>query len=231
MRPKRGAGSGPRSGRYPAVLAVLVALVFAFVLLAFAARGAGPLPGDLAVTRLLQGVPADGLAGLVLLYAGDAAWFLPVAVAVIALLARRWAGALCVLLAAVVAVAVGDALKLLVGRPRPSADLVARYDVPEGYGFPSGTALLTVAVLGVACYLLLRYRVPRPVALTAVGVSVAVSATVGLSRIYVGEHWASDVLGGWLSSGTLVLVAIFALRSGRPGGTDGRDGAGGPRET
>ncbi|MDP9454602.1 MAG: phosphatase PAP2 family protein [Actinomycetota bacterium] len=203
------------------MVAVPVALVASLTLLAVAARGAGPLPGDLAVTRLLQGIPTDGLAGLVLLYAGDAAWFLPAAVAVVALLARRWAGALCVLLAGVAAWPVGDALKVLVGRPRPSAELVARYDVPEGYGFPSGTALLTVAVLGVACYLLLRYRAPRPVALAAIGVSVVASVAVGLSRIYVGEHWASDVLGGWLSGGALILAATLALRFWRPGGEDG----------
>ncbi len=230
MRPGRKADSGPRSGPYPAELGVLLALVLAFALLGIAARGAGSLPGDLAVTRLLQGLPADGPAGLVLLYAGDAAWSLPAVAVIVALLARRWVGALCLLLVGVAAVLVGDALKLLIGRPRPSADLVVRYDVPEGYGFPSGTALLVVAALGVSCYLLLRYRAPRPVVLAAVLVSVTTSAIVGLSRIYVGEHWASDVLGGWLSGGALVLVADMALRPWRLGSPDGR-GARGPART
>lgn len=48
----------------------------------------------------------------------------------------------------------------------------------------------------------------------------------GLSRIYVGEHWASDVLGGWLSGGALVPVAALALRSWRLVGTDGHEAAG-----
>ncbi|WP_166397392.1 phosphatase PAP2 family protein [Rubrobacter marinus] len=217
LRPEGEANSGSRAGRNPAI-AVPVALVVAFAALGAAARGAGPLPGDLAVTRLLQGLPADGLTGLVLLYAGDAAWFLPVVAVGGALLARRWAGALCLLLVAVGAVLLGDALKALVGRPRPSADPVARLDVPEGFGFPSATALLVVAVLGVACYLLLRYRVPRPVAFAAIAVSVLASAAIGLSRVYAGEHWASDVLGGWLSGGALALVAVVASRSWRPGG-------------
>lgn len=216
----------PSSGRYPAALVVLLVLVVSVALLAIAARGAGPLPGDLAVTQGLRGLPADGLPGLVLLYAGAVAWFLPAAVLVVALLARRWAASLCVLLTVLAAVLVGDGLKLLVGRPRPSADLVARYDAPEGYGFPSATALLIVAVLGVACYLLVRHRAPRTVVLAAAGSSAAVIAAVGLSRIYAGEHWASDVLGGWLSGGALLLVVVIALRSWSPGGT-GRRATGG----
>ena len=44
--------------------------------------------------------------------------------------------------------------------------------------------------------------------------------TVGLSRVYAGEHyWVSDVLGGWLSGGALLGVAIVALDRLLPGGT------------
>ena len=201
-----------------------VALV-SLTLLGAAVRGAGPLPGDLSATQHLQGVPADGILGLVLLYAGDVAWFLPVVALVAAMLAQRWTGALYVLLSIVASVLAGEAFKLLVRRPRPSADLVARYEVPEGYGFPSATALLTVVVLGVACYLILRSRVPRPAAFAVTGASAVVIATVGLSRVYVGEHWASDVLGGWLS-GALLLVAIIALGPHRTADTGGREAAG-----
>lgn len=53
-----------------------VALVAAGTLLALAARGAGPLPGDLALTRLLQDLPPDGVAGSLLSRAGDMVWVL-----------------------------------------------------------------------------------------------------------------------------------------------------------
>ena len=214
-----------RPGWHPAWFVFFVALV-SLALLGAAARGAGPLPGDLAVTRLLQGVPADGPLGLVLIYAGDVAWFLPVVALVVAMLAHRWTGAIYVLLSVAASLLAGEVLKLLVRRPRPSADLVARYEVPEGYGFPSATALFTVVVLGVACYLILHSPAPRPAAFAATGASAVVISTVGLSRVYVGEHWASDVLGGWLSGGALLLVAIFVFRSLLAYGAGGRGAAG-----
>ena len=214
-----------RPGWHPAWFVLFAALV-SLALLGAAARGAGPLPGDLAVTRLLQGVPANGTLGLVLLYAGDVAWFLPVVALVVAMLTHRWRGALFVLSAGVASVLAGEALKLLVRRPRPSADLGARYEVPEDYGFPSATARFIVVVLGVACYLILRSRAPRPAALAATGASAVVIATVGLSRVYVGEHWASDVLGGWLSGGALLLVTIFVFRTLLAYGVGGRGAAG-----
>ena len=128
---------------------MLAAFVVAFALLGVAAGyTAGPLPGDPAVTRSLQKLSDDGMVGLILLYAGGAAWSLPAVVLAVAIVSRRWAGALCILLSGVAAVLAGDVLKALVGRPRPSADLTTRY------GFPSSTAMLTVVVLGVACYLL-----------------------------------------------------------------------------
>ena len=46
--------------------------------------------------------------------------------------------------------------------------------------------------------------------------------TVGLSRVYAGEYWASDVLGGWLSGGALLGVAIVAFDRLLPGGTSRR---------
>ena len=192
------------------VVAAWAGLIVAGCFLSFAARGAGPLPGDLDTVRFLQKLPPDGPAGLVLLYAGDAAWFLPVLTFVGALLARHWTSALFLLLASVVAVVVGDVLKLLVERPRPPAETVALYDAPDGYGFPSGTALLVVVVLGVSCRLIRHSRAPRSVALVSTGLSAAVILAVGLSRVYVGEHWASDVLGGWLF-GCALLLAMLAL--------------------
>ena len=87
---------------------VWVALVVAGALLTFAASGAGPLPGDLALTRLLQGLQPDGPVGLLLLYVGDAVWFLPVVALAVALLWRRWADALFILLASVTGMLVGD---------------------------------------------------------------------------------------------------------------------------
>jgi membrane-associated phospholipid phosphatase len=181
-------------GRRSAV-AVWVVLVVAGSLLAFAARGAGPLPGDLAFTRWVQ---FGGPPGLLLARAGDVVWFLPLLAIMVALLARWWLAAFILFVAGCTAVLVGVAIKFLVARPRPSAHLVQVYDIPEGYGFPSSTALLSVVLLGTVGYLVWQARPRRSVVVVTFGVVLTLTFLIGLSRVYVGEHWATDVLGGWL---------------------------------
>ena len=147
------------------------------------------------------------------MYVGGAVWFLPVAALLVALLRRRWSDALFVFLASSTSVLVGDALKLLVARPRPPAELVRVSDLQESYGFPSGTALLSVALLGTVGYLILRTRSSRPVVFVTLGVSLPLILANGLSRVYVGEHWATDVLGGWIF-GVAWLIAMVAVHRG-----------------
>ena len=186
-------------------VAAWVALCVGGSVLAFAARGAGPLPGDLALTRSLQRLPPDSVVGTLLSYAGEVVWFLAIAVLAVALLMSRWGAALFILLASLTSVFIGEALKLLVASPRPSAELVRVVDPQQGYGFPSVTAFLSVVLLGTIGYLIWRYS-----AVVAAGVLPLLALLIGLSRVYVGEHWATDVLGGWLFGGAwlLVLVAI-----------------------
>jgi len=180
------------------------------------------LPGDLALTRWLQEwLPPDGLVGSVIGYAGRLVWFLPLAFLAVMLLGRRWFGALSILVAAVSGLLLGDALKLLVARARPSAELVRVYEPSGGYGFPSTTALLSVVLLGAVCYLVWREGPRRPLLAALLCVSLLSVLASGISRVRAGEHWATDVLGGWLfgSAWLLVLIVIhrrWSSRQGRP---------------
>ncbi len=201
------------TGTRRSAIALWVALVLAGSLLALMAQGAGPLPGDLALTRWLQvWPPLDGRVGSLLAYASPLVWFLAVAFLAVALLRRRWLSALFIVFAAVTGLLLGDALKLLVARVRPSAELVRVYEPSGGYGFPSTTALLSVVLLGAVCYLVWRERSRRPfVAVLLCASSLSVLAS-GVSRVYVGEHWATDVLGGWIFGSTWLFVLILIHR-------------------
>ncbi len=188
-------------------VAAWVALCVGGSVLAFAARGAGSLPGDLALTRSLQRLPPDSVVGTLLSYAGEVVWFLPLAALSVALLMRRWLAASFILLASLTSVFIGEALKLLVASPRPSAELVRVVDPHQSYGFPSNTAFLSVVLLGMIVYLIWQPR--RPV---VVGILPLVVLLIGLSRMYIGEHWATDVVGGWLFGGAWLLVLVAAHR-------------------
>jgi membrane-associated phospholipid phosphatase len=204
------------------VVALWVTLVFAGSILALMARGAGPLVGDLTLTRWLQeSLPPEGLMGSLLTYTGRLVWVLPIAFLAVALLRQRWLAALFVLVAAVTGLLLGDALKLLVTRSRPSAELVQVYEPSEGHGFPSTTALLAVVLLGAVCYLVWLQRPRRPVLAALLCAFLLSVLASGISRVRAGEHWATDVLGGWLfgSAWLLILIVIhrqWFSRQGRP---------------
>ncbi len=77
-------------------------------------------------------------------------------------------------------------------------------------GFPSAHAMNALSVYGTMAYLALhshglslRYRCGF------VGVTLFLIATIGSSRIYLGEHWLSDVLGGWAFGGLLLGLAVI----------------------
>ena len=180
--------------------------------------GSGPFAGRLDLDEVAAGVATAGwLVGSLLGYAGRIVWIVPVAFIAVALLGRRWFDALFVLVAAATGLLLGDALKLLVARSRPSAELVLVYEPSEGHGFPSTTALLAVVLLGTVCYLVWCERPRRPLVAVLVCVSLLSVLASGISRVYLGEHWATDVLGGWLfgSAWLLILVAIHRRLSSR----------------
>lgn len=93
--------------------------------------------------------------------------------------------------------------KRFIARQRP----VHGNAVDPTYAFPSGHATLAVAVCGTLAYVLWRERLLPGAA--AIGVGIALPAVVGMSRVYLDMHWATDVAGGWLA-GLIVASAAAA---------------------
>ena len=185
-----------------------ISLVLAGTALALSARGAGPLPGDLLLTRLPQ--RPGTLAESWLVRLGEAAWWLvPLVIVGIVLLKRRWSDALFLCVAGLTGGLLGDLLiKDLVERPRPPEMAGST----EGYSFPSGTVFLVTVTLGAACYLVWRSRPRRIVVACAFAASLLLVLLVGVSRVYAGEHWPTDVLGGWVLGGAWAILLITAYR-------------------
>ena len=137
--------------------------------LALAARRAGPLPGDLVLSRLIQQPPPDSLVGFSLVHASDVMWFLsPLAILVI-LVGRRWLVALFLLLGSFMGMLVGVVNKHLVARPRPPADLERVYDTSESYAFPSTSAFFAAMFLGMIGYLIWQAQSRRRTAVVIFG--------------------------------------------------------------
>jgi undecaprenyl-diphosphatase len=169
------------------------------------------VPGDLFLSRFVQELPVPGgVVGALLSNADRAVWLILATALTVTLLLRSWLSALFIFLASFTSVLLGVALKLIVARPRPSAELVQVYDTSQSYSFPSITAFFSVVLLGVVVHLIWRRQPLRPTLAIALVGSLVLVLVMGLSRVYVGEHWPSDVLGGWLfgAAGLLTLMKI-----------------------
>ncbi|MBK3578140.1 phosphatase PAP2 family protein [Streptomyces sp. MBT65] len=104
-------------------------------------------------------------------------------------------------------------LKALVGRPRPVwPDPV---DSAHYAAFPSGHAMTATVVCGLLLWLLHDYGAGRAVWRTTMALAVISVAGVGLTRVWLGVHWPSDVVGGWLLGASVVAVAVGAYERWR----------------
>ena len=205
----------PRPGRATAVV-VLLAGVVAVLGWAVAAQAAPVLRVDRAVSAALYaGDDRSGLLEAVLQVAtapGSSAVRAVVLLPVLVVLVRRraWRTAGEVLVAGALVGPLTTALKELVGRPRPQfAEGGAELD---SLSFPSGHASGVATLVTVALLLAWPSLSPSGRRWSVAG-GVALGLLVGCTRMWLGVHFASDVVGGWaLGVGWTLLVAL-AFRS------------------
>jgi undecaprenyl-diphosphatase len=130
---------------------------------------------------------------------------------VLALRRRSWTPAILIVIAAAGSLLMTIAGKQLIGRTRPLlADAVPPYEYSAS--FPSGHSLNSVVIAGVVAYLvILRLKSGRGRIWTAV-LAAAFAVTIGLSRVYLGHHWLTDVLAAWALGLAWLALVITAHR-------------------
>jgi len=201
---------------------LLLASLLGVVVLLVQARSGAPLGVDRAVhrwtlehrdpalTRLAIGVTTTGSGLPAYLLAALAGLATTPA-------AGRWVRAVLCALALAVGQLLRLGLALRIGRARPPAADWAWH--AAGPALPSGHATSSALVAALLC-LAARGLTGRRRAVVPV-LAVAWAATVGLTRVYLGVHWPSDVVAGWLLAGTLsllggpLLVRLLRRASGR----------------
>jgi undecaprenyl-diphosphatase len=128
--------------------------------------------------------------------------------ALVALLFRRRRDAALLVLSPAAAAGLFEAVKLLVRRPRPP--LSEARILAQGFSFPSGHTLMSTALWGtVALLAALALRRSRLSRLVCIG-AAALVFLIGISRVYLGVHYATDVLAGW-AGGAFWVALAFAL--------------------
>lgn len=137
--------------------------------------------------------------------------FLVIVTGLIFLYKKRGRDAFFLISSALGAVLISDIVKLLVARPRPSPTLIV--EVAQNlhtYSFPSGHVLFFVGFFGFLLFLTYSFLRKSLVKKLLLLLFSSLILLVGLSRIYLGAHWFSDVIGAYLF-GFLWLTVIIVL--------------------
>ena len=101
-------------------------------------------------------------------------------------------------------------LKRILQRPRPT-----EYRIIEesGYSFPSGHSMISMAFYGYLIYLIYKYVENKNVKWILISLLSILICLIGISRIYLGVHYTSDVLGGFLISISYLVIYISAVNN------------------
>ena len=191
----------------------------AFVVMAGLAAATSYFPADLRLAHWVQ--DWNGF-GPIAAFANAAGEFPAVgiatlaAVGAVALTGRRWEAVLVIL--TLVPRVLRDIVAEVVSRPRPAGDLVRVTDEASGHSFPSGHVVGAVVFFGLL-FVLAGVVIPHRGLrfLFRLFCAFMIVAT-GPARVYVGVHWPSDVLGGYLFGAlALALFVLAHVSRGSPG--------------
>lgn len=197
------------------LLGVYAVQLTLFGLLAFWVHIHPVLPIDIAITREFQENQAPWLryTMIVVSYLGSnfpLFSLLIILTAVIFWTLRLRLEAIMVVGLSIVSSLLNTLIKLLVARPRPTASLVEVIQVASGQSFPSGHVMSYLAYFGLLFSLgIILFRGKRWWRMLLLIIPALFVVLVGPSRIYLGDHWASDVLGAYLIGGVLLGLTLY----------------------
>ncbi|MER8518302.1 MULTISPECIES: phosphatase PAP2 family protein [unclassified Mesorhizobium] len=126
------------------------------------------------------------------------------------LLIRRPGAALLMFVAVAGGQLLSSVLKFDIDRPRP--DLVSHLADVASLSFPSGHAMLSAVTYLTLGSMAARFLPGRTTKIYVLGLAVLTTVVVGISRIYLGVHWPSDVLAGWCAGFAWAMLCWLAAR-------------------
>lgn len=122
---------------------------------------------------------------------------------------KRWREALVLLVAAMGGTALGQTLKGIFGRERP--DEALRLVDAIHTSFPSGHAMMSAVIYLTFGALMARFANRTRVKVFGLTMGIVLTLLVGVSRVYLGVHWPSDVLAGWCVGAAWAMACWLAV--------------------
>jgi undecaprenyl-diphosphatase len=196
--------------RFPDILSVLLLTMF-FNILAWGVVTGAITPIDRVITGVVRYLTNPQLTAAMkfITFWGNTGtlWLIvPLTIITVFLLGRKITGALLPLFSATGGWVLAEALKWLFQRPRPNENPL----VPaEGFSFPSGHALMAVVFYGAIVYLVINNLSASPLRRLATSSLALLILLIGISRVYLGVHYPSDVLAGFAAGGAWLTTCII----------------------
>lgn len=213
------APSGLRINRSHVFTAILLLALVLFIALALLARMVDYFPIDVTITQSLQTIEQRWFDLLMRAVswpgrAGQSFVVTSILVILIYWVGFRWEAAVAALTSVIVAI-LNVLLKILIQRPRPPADIVDVLRDLSTFSFPSGHVMFYTAFYGFLLYLSFSLLRRLWLRMTLIIIFGGLVLLVGPSRIYLGVHWPSDVLGAYILGGLSLFAAIQFYQWGR----------------
>ena len=108
---------------------------------------------------------------------------------------------------AIITTVVNNLLKVIIMRPRPSHEALINQ---SGYSYPSGHTMISVAIYGFLIYYTFKQINDKKIKTIIISLLTILIILIGISRIYLGVHYPSDIIGGYLLSLTILIGVIIA---------------------
>lgn len=192
---------------------VLILHIIAFAILVILAKDNPYFKIDLQISQIVQSINIPGFESLMVLVTtmGNAIWHIILAGVSVLVIYKIWSkqDALALFLSSTGAYFISIVLKTLIARPRPDPNLIHQFSTfSKADSFPSGHVLNFIGLYGFLFFLTYLKLKPGRLRVVLLTVFAGLIFLVGLSRIYLGAHWFSDVLGAYLIGMIWLYVMI-----------------------
>lgn len=202
----------------PFVYVIFAVLILLFMFLSWYVIAEPPQYLDLHISREIQENQSSGMNNFMIWIS----WFGRTSTSVmvvislsLALLLLQFKREAILLLSTLFSGVVGLFFKVIIDRPRPSAELVTLLEDTKFQSFPSGHVLFYTVFFGSLILMIMNTnRLSKKIKIVLSGICVILIVVGAVSRVYLGAHWFTDVLGGFvLGCILLVIAAHFYLEN------------------
>lgn len=164
---------------------------------------------DLRMQELFFSVRNPGLTTIAIIITEFGYWYILSIICILLLINKkfRFSIGLPVSIAALIENPINSGLKRIFERPRPDELMMLVHE--DSFSFPSGHSVASMVSYGLLCYLIIKHVPPGALKKVATGLCIFLMIAVGLTRIYLGVHYPTDVLAGWCEG--IVIIAVTVI--------------------